>query len=219
MPGDLVSWLGGNLPEWGSDFIALTALVKSMQPGRLERAEDFAKKLETATGFTGEQIGEVLRRAEEVAELVATALDTASRAVDERKRGLLARAAAAGILGDETVKVDQSILFVRTLDLVEVPHMKLLVLIAQEPRLYNSGAVRVTGGWMHQDILTAWPGVADSLDPLVAVLQREGLIQDVSVPGAIGGVTPAWSATRYGERFVDFVATGEPTIRPDVDVD
>lgn len=38
-------------------------------------------------------------------------------------------------------------LFVRTLDQVDVQHMKLLMIIAREDRVFQGGAVRATGGW------------------------------------------------------------------------
>ena len=215
MPGDLVSQVGANPVELAGDLIGLGNIVATIFMGRLGRAGDFERRLEEATGYTAEEIAGLLQKADETAELVATALDSASRSTDERKRALLARAAAAGVVGDEQVEVDHRLLFVRTLDQLDVPHMKLLVLVARTERSFQGGAVRATGGWAWQDILASWPGVADSLAPLMAVLQREGLVEDTSIPGAIAGIAPTWNATSYGNAFVDFVVRHEPTIRPE----
>jgi len=208
VPGDIVSSMG-DPAAWAGDLISLASLAMSIRAGRRDRAADFSRSLEKDTGYTGEQIGEILQRVDELAELVATALDAAARSVDQRKRRVLARAAAIGILGDESVRVDDRILFVRTLEELDVVHMQLLNLISQDPGDYpNAGR-----HWTHEAIGKAWPGVAESVDPLVATLSSSGLIVD-SLLGTLDYPGPGWRPTPYGARFAAFVAAADPTIGP-----
>lgn len=61
MGGDLIAQMG-DPAEWASDAIALIALGHSIVGGRKRRAAEFARQLEEATGYSGEQIGEILIR-------------------------------------------------------------------------------------------------------------------------------------------------------------
>lgn len=209
---DLVSSLG-NPAEWTGDLMALGALLQSIRAGRRGRAAAFAEQLERLTGYTGEQIGEILGKFEDLQELVASALDTAGRSVDERKRALLARAAASGIVGDESVLVDDRTLFIHTLDEVDVPHMKLLVLIGHGRRVVQG--LEVVGGWDHETIIRSWPGVRDVLEPLISTLQGAGLIHDTGSTSFDGFANPQWNVTSYGQRFANFVVAGTPAIVPE----
>ncbi len=47
---------------------------------------------------------------------------------------------------------------------------------------------------------------------MISLLNREGLTRDVFIPGGIGHTGPEWRMTPYGERFVQFVATGAPEL-------
>ena len=211
MPGGDIIQALGNPAEWGGDVLGLASLINSIMVGRRNRVVDFAREVEKQTGYTPDRIGELLEDMEDLQELIAEAMGYASRATDERKRRLLARAAAAGITGDENVRVDDRVLFVRTLDQVEVPHIKLLVLLAGVKRTVQD--IVVTGHWAREEILTAWPAVADSLDPLIAKLEGEALIRNTPSANAFGG-GDAWNLTSYGARFVEFVRVGEPDLLP-----
>ncbi len=213
VPGDLVQL--GNLPEWVTAAIAARAIYGPIGKGRERRAVQWAETLLELTGYSPDELAEALERSEETAELVASAWTAGSRAVDDDKRRLLARAAAAGIVGDENVLIDDRPLFVHTLDEIDVLHMKLLVLVGEGVRKVQG--LDVTGGWSHEAIIGAWPAIAGSLEPLVAVLNGAGLIYDTSASGFDGFSQPQWNVTSYGQRFAGFVRTGAPSIRPDTD--
>lgn len=203
------------MPEWVAAAIAARAIYGPIGKGRERRAVQWAETLMELTGYSPEELADALERTEETAELVASAWTAGSRAVDEQKRRLLALAASAGIVGDERVLVDDRLLFVRTLDEIEVPHMKLLVLIGHGVRKVQG--LDVIGGWSHEAIINAWPGVASSLEPLVAVLSGTGLIYDTSATAFDGFSLPQWNVTTYGQRFTHFVRTGAPPILPDTE--
>lgn len=208
MAADIVQSIGAGAEVFGGAM----AIASYVRAGRAERAEHFTRMLTELTGYSPQELGERLEGVENLQELVATAMDAASRSTDERKRRLLARAAAVGILGDESVRVDDRVLFVRTLDGVDVPHMKLLVLLTGTKRTVQN--IVVTGCWSNDEIVERWPGVAESLDPLLAVLENQALVRGASSGNVFGG-SELWNLTNYGARFVDFVRAGEPTIRPD----
>lgn len=176
----------------------------------------WADTLLELTGYSAEELSAALERSEETAELVATAWNAGSQTVDEQKRQLLARAAAASILDDPTVLVDDRSLFIRTLGQVEVPDMKLLVLIAEGVR--HIQGIEVAGAWSHEAIIDAWPGVAGSIDLLISTLSGAGLIHDTGGANfnTFGGGAQ-WNVTNYGRRFTDFVRTGAPSIVPDIE--
>jgi len=208
---DLVSL--GDLPEWIGDGVAAIALYGGIRGARARRALTFCRDLENATGFTADQLRDFLENHDELSEIAARAWDAGSRAVDERKRRLLARALAAGFVGDETVALDDVPQFVRTLDQVDPVHVKLLGVICA-PRTIQGLTVTGAVGW--ELMAEAWPGILQNYDPLVALLQREGLIRDVAIGGGgLGSGEPMWSVSNYGERFVCFVKNAEPSLLED----
>lgn len=104
--------MAGNVPEWGALAVALRSMIASE---RVSRGADFAVMLEEAAGLSPDDLLRAVEQSHEHAELLATAWDAASRAPDERKRRLLARAAAQGLTADGA-EIDDVPLFVRTLD-------------------------------------------------------------------------------------------------------
>jgi hypothetical protein len=196
----------GNLPEWGALGIALREVIRAKRDAR---EMDFPSLLEDATGLSPEDLIRTVEQSDELAEIVATSWNAANRSPDERKRRLLVKAAAAGLDGDEFVRVDDVPLFVRTIDELEAVHMKLMRVLLTER---NYQGLPVMGAMPISMIVEEWPGIDGSVEPLVAMLVREGLVRDVSVPGAVGAVGPQWSLSPYGERFYGFVMASVPEI-------
>jgi hypothetical protein len=211
MPGNLVQL--GSVPEWVAAAIAARAVYGPIGKDRLRRAVEWAEQLLDLTGYSAEELTTTLERSEELTALVATAWDAGSRAVNDSKRGLLALAAAAGIIGDENVSIDDLPLFVRTLDQVDAIHMKFLILLGEPVRQEGEALLSISGGTPTGTLVSRWPVIENTVDPLMSVLNREGLIRDVSVPGGIGHTGPEWRMSPYGERFVQFVDAGAPEPR------
>jgi hypothetical protein len=211
VPGDLVQL--GTVPEWVAAAIAARAVYGPIGRDRLRRAVEWAEQLLDLTGLSAEQLAATLDQSEQLTDLVATAWDAGSRAVNDSKRRLLALAAAAGIVGDENVSIDDLPLFVRTLDQVDAIHMKLLILLGEPVRQEGEALLSISGGTPTGNLVARWPAIEDTVDPLMALLNREGLIRDVSIPGGIGHTGPEWRMSPYGERFVLFVNAGAPELR------
>jgi hypothetical protein len=205
MPSDVELW-GAVLPSWLAGLSGTVAAIQGIGARREDSARRWAEHFEELLGLTPEEVRERLAADATTAELVDEAMVTGARSVDDAKRRLLARAAVAGIKGDEDVRIDDLPLFIRTLADVDAVHMKLLRLV-NEPMLQEGKAILSNSGGAPIDNLAArWPAIADTIDPLLAALQREGLIRDVSIPGSIGHSGPEWSVTPYGQRFAQFVS-------------
>lgn len=180
------------------------ALRSTIASKRVSRAADFAVMLEEAAGLSPDDLLRAVEQSDEHAELLATAWDAASRAPDERKRRLLARAAAQGITTDGA-KIDDVPLIVRTLDELEPVHMKLLEVL-RTVRVVQNGSLRVMGAMTTKQVVEEWPEARESVEPIMAMLIREGLVLDVSVTQeATGFGGSLWSLSPYGERFYAFI--------------
>ncbi len=105
--------------------------------------------------------------------------------------------AAAGITGNEEVRVADRPLFVKSLDALEAPEIQLLRVLRDRPDWDRGPATRA-------DIDSIWPGADGNLDHIVAVLVSEGLARQSEVATHIG-----WQISDYGLRFLEFVRTGQ----------
>ena len=105
-------------------------------------------------------------RSDATSEIVARAWDSASRSVDESKRQLLAKVAAAAITGDTAgALVDDIPLFVQTLDAVEAVHIELMAIMMT---LVNNNLGVIT--WQSIVESPAGAGFIHTLDPILSVL-------------------------------------------------
>ncbi len=211
MPQDLVQW--GNVPEWLEGLAATGAALGGIGARRQRSAKQWAAHFEALVGMAPDELRRRLENNDVAAETVAAGFSAGARATDDSKRKLLARAAAVGIMGDENVTIDDVPLFVRTLDDIEAVHMKLLRLVMEPVAPVGVGLLSASGGTPTESLASQWPAIAETIDPLLAALVREGLVRDVSVPGSIGTIGPEWKVSPYGERFIRFVLTGAPELR------
>lgn len=176
--------IAGNIPAWISAGLAGYSLKKS------SRAEQFFLELQAA-GLDAKKIADAVSQAERFGDLLEDATEVALRSTDGDRRTILARAYAAGIEGG--LAIDDLQFFIRTMREVDPIHMKLLRAIQQR------------GSVSDQQLLVAWPEAASMLKPMRALLDREGLIEDVSLGISTSYATGSWSITDYGHRFLTFV--------------
>jgi hypothetical protein len=200
----------GTLPEWIGGVAAAAGLYRGIGGSRAKRAVEFARLLEELTGYSPDDLRAAIEPDDHLAEIVSGAWDAASRSVDGAKRRMLARAAASGILNDAGVRLDDLPHFVRTLADVEPIHMKLLVFIGEPQSPEGATLLSPSGGIPRARLIDCLPAMADSLEPLLALLQRDGLIDNIAIPSAIGTISSEWGITPYGRRFVDFIAADLP---------
>lgn len=159
--------------------------------------------------FVGRAVGDE-RQHELLARALLLAQDTASR----DKRRALGRAIAAGT-ADDGARVDEEQLFVRVLDELDVPHIRLLQLMATVPTHYadRGDAHRA---WMPWAIKVADAGLADVMYSLVATLERHGLIWGSrdDYPTPVQTMEREYQITGYGEWLLARLAPSEPEDLP-----
>lgn len=208
----LVSLLGDYLPAWIGAATGLRALQLERQKSR---AEDFVTKLLDDPRLSPEALVERMKASENVYELVLEGLDRALSSAAEEKRWLLARVVRAAFEHPDDARLDDYGVLLRTVGGLEPYHVRVLVTIskptASDPRYAGS---RLEGakstGFLEVDLHA---DQRDLLQPVLAVLEREGLITNAASGTYGGGV--AWVLTNYGYRLLAFLADrfGEVDLR------
>ena len=160
---------------------------------------------------TPEDFVEFIKKAvcdEEHQELLARSLTIAQDTAMRDKRRALGRALASAA-SDIGTKVDEELLFIRVLDDVDEPHIRLLrIMSAVPPHLAQRGLE--ARQWYPWSIAQADPGLADVVWSLFGPLERHRLIWsagDYLVPG--GAMQPQYEITPYGEWFLTRLAEPE----------
>jgi hypothetical protein len=171
-------------PEWVGAATGVVAMA------RRRRSDDYFTELRAA-GITPEQLLEAVQQSERLGDLLIDATDTAIGCEDLQRRRLLARALAAGI--EAGVPIDDAQFFIRSLAVVDPIHMKLLGLIATRGEVSTPQMEQV------------WPEATTFLKPMRAALDREGIIEDMTLGVQNAYATGSWGLTEYGHRFIDFV--------------
>jgi hypothetical protein len=182
-PSSLVP-LAGSAPEWIGASLSVIALRRS------SRVKDFLDEL-LAAGVTSERLVTAVEQSEILGDLLHEAANAAAECSDEQRRKLLARALVAGIEGG--VELDDARFFTRTMRQVDPVHMKLLGLVSVHQPLSS------------QEMGRAWPDAQSMIKPMRARLNREGLIEDMSLGVTNAFASGSWGLTDYGHRFLNFV--------------
>lgn len=200
-------WVGAG-GAVGQALAAAGQLYFGVRAARQDAAAEFTRLLTEMLDLSAEEMAELLGH-DRLAELVGYAWEAAARTGSEEKRWILARIAAAGLRGEvDDAEIDPLPLLVRTVETLDGPHIRLLVLIAT-PRP-GTGQLRGTAleGFLAVDDLEGlWPGAAGLVKPMLAVLERENLVEDRAV--GTWDYRPAYRITAYGRRFLRYLP-GEP---------
>jgi hypothetical protein len=183
---DLIPLIG-SAPEWASTAIAVLATRQK------SRVTDFFDQL-VELGITPERLSDAVAQAERLGDLLTESAETAGRCPDAERRRLLALAVVSGV--EDSVPIDDLQFFTRAMREVSPIHMKLLGLIASKTELST------------QDMALQWPEASEMLNPMRALLDREGLIEDISLGVSNSYATGSWALTPYGHRFMQFVQSG-----------
>jgi hypothetical protein len=202
MAGELVPFLFGNLPEWAAVGIGGYGLKRG-----IERAEDFEALLLKDTGKTAQVLMTIMENHDLFSEIVERGMQAASRTASLSKRQLLARVVSRALDGTGMATPNDHLLLVKTVDAIEPPHVQMLVLIST-PRPGQTRWVRtlIEGALTEEDVVALWPEVRVTFRPIMAVLVREGLVEDVGAHITGGLNTPAYRPTAYGRRFLEFLS-------------
>lgn len=160
--------------------MALSATSIAMDiRGRRER--DFYDELMADPDLSAETILELMQVQDLFAEIVERGLEGARKSSSEKKRRLLGRVVASALDGSGFATPDRYLLLVRTIEAIEPVHVQVLVLLATPVAQHGEYARSSMEGWSsNSDLLRRRAEIGDVLEPVLAVLVREGLAQDMT---------------------------------------
>lgn len=204
-----------DLPVWIGALANATSVAVNLSQGvrsaRDKAATEFARLLDQMLELSAEEIEEALGH-ERLAQLVGSAWEAASRTASEKKRWMLAGLAAAALRGEtDDAIVDPLPLYLRTVAAVDEPHLRLLALVANAPRgEAQRNPAAPEGSLSAQELQEQWPGARRFVKTILAVLVREGLIEDRAL-GAVNYGEPLYGVTDYGREFLGYLPEGDTT--------
>jgi hypothetical protein len=171
----------GSIEQWLSNAIQATTAVGQLILGvathRTKQAEDWGNKVEEITGLEPDELRRAVEADPALAELLWRSLDAAAETASDDKRHLLAQVAAAALRGDTTPeRIDRLQFLMRPVLALDPPHITLLVVIGKLIGDHVSEANRVLIPVRWTELVAAWPGGREMLDPAIAALEREALI-------------------------------------------
>jgi hypothetical protein len=193
---------------------ALSKVADVLGRNRAEHAADTLLDAAAAAGAqTDEELLEFIGQAvsdQRKQELLALALIIAQDTASRDKRRALGRAIASGTETDGAL-VDQEQLFVRVLDDLDVPHVRLLRLMATVPA-HHAERGQDHRAWMAWSITRADPGLREVVYSLLDTLQRHGLIwaQPGEYHTPAGTMEREYHISSYGEWFTERLTEPPP---------
>jgi hypothetical protein len=214
-----VSAAAGRLSEDMMDVVA--ALWRQ----RRDRMQRFADEAEASSCTRMEELLQEAAADPRTLEMLARSVEAAARSLDEQKIDLLARIFVSGVR--DSAKVDEAIILIEALRQLEMPHLRLLTVLAKpgphlvpgrptedRPRTPENMARIPT--WRIEDILQEDPGLSDAFDALIARLYAFGFVYDEG-SGRLD-YEPLWFLTQLGRACVDYLGergsgllNGEPS--------
>jgi hypothetical protein len=213
---DLEPWTAGAAPVVlaGLDYISGTISSRRLDHATetlTDAASEFgAKTTEEFIVFVEAAVSD-----EERQELLARALTIAQDTAMRDKRRALGRvvAQAAEEIG---TKVDKQLIYLRVIDDLDEPHIRLLRLMTTKPphqdavnrqrEAVDEAPIRQ---WHPSDLGHADPGIAEVVWYLMPALERHGLISGGYQVMTWAGHEPEYVITPYGEWFLTMLAEPE----------
>lgn len=185
--------------------VGVAQLHLSVQGARKQALVEFGRLLDEMLSLSPEEIAELLGD-ECLSQLVGHAWEAAARTASEEKRWVLARITAAALRGEtDDAKVDPFPLLLRTVAAVTEPDLHLLALLACAPPHGEQDTTAVPEGSLSaHELEEQWPGARGLVTPMIAVLEREGVIEDRAL-GNVNYHKPLYGLTDYGRRFLRYL--------------
>lgn len=185
--------------------VGVAQLYVSVRDARTKALVEFVRLLEERLGLSAEEMAELVED-ERLAQLFSHAVETAARTASEEKRWVLARITAAALRGEtDDATVDPFPLLLRTVAAVTEPDLRLLALVARAPPHDGQDTAAVPEGSLSaQQLEEQWPGARGLVTPMIAVLEREGLMEDRAL-GSVNYHKPLYGLTDYGRRFLRYL--------------
>ncbi len=117
---------------------------------------------------------------------------------------------------DTGTKVDKELVYLRVLDDLDEPHIRLLRLMTTKPPRQDAVNRQMEAigrtpirQWHPSDLGQADPGLAEVVRSLLPVLDRHGLISGGYEVLTQAGREPEYTVTRYGEWVLNLLAAPE----------
>lgn len=161
--------------------------------------------------MTPDEFARFLTQNEDAAELLQYVVDISISARSKQKRHALGVVAARALTHFDSDTVAESQMMLRTLELLDSPHIRVLVMLARTwPPPPREARAENNGGITEAQLLEEWPGLARTMTPIITVLDGQGLIRNV-LDQTWGGGT-AWTITEYGHLLLEALTLG--SLRP-----
>lgn len=194
----------GDLPSWIEASGVLVAVGDTLRRRQRERVVDFSQTVADIIGDPDRLVA--IGESDELLDIAEKGFHAAARARSADKRWLLAKVVASAVAGDDA-RIEVQDVYLDTVEALEPYHIRLLVTIATPRR--GGGQLagsRLVGAITEDELAERQPDDRHLVRPLLAALEREGLISDVAV-GTLD-YRAAWSLTGYGRRFLRFLPDG-----------
>lgn len=180
-----------------------------------ETLTDAAKELAGDTAEQLRRISDAAASDETYQELLARALTIAQDTAMRDKRRALGRVLASA-LEDTGTRVDSEIAFTRMLADLDPVHIRVLKIMSRRPKHLDQIAEQMNAAddpkairqWYAWSIISADPGLEDSVHGALRVLEQHGLIEDrgmAPVPPP-HGLQHEYQITGYGDYLIDRLA-------------
>jgi hypothetical protein len=140
------------------------------------------------------EVGDRIAEDERLLHLGSRVLEEAARIVEDERRRALARTVANAIADGDVVEVEGVV--ARALIALEAPHVQVLARLSH-PQPGSSAAFARWPIYSLKMLEDCLPGAAEVLDPIMAVLEREGL---VFAKGSAHFAKREWTITDFGRR-------------------
>jgi hypothetical protein len=202
--GSPVHW--GDVPTWISAVTGtaggVAAVFRILSKRQEAQAGTFFTMLDELADLESEDVRHLVEDNPVVAEILGRAAEEAARTASDHKRYLLAQVAAAALRGDATPGQINALLYLeRTVIALDPADLTLLVVIGTT----SEGKPRLEGEQVSRAEMQArWPSPPDLLDPALAMLEQQGLIEGVSV---YDGGTSTYRLRPYSQQFLRHLLT------------
>jgi hypothetical protein len=180
----------------------------ALREGRgLRNAELLAIAAMDATGLSPEEFTSWAQAKEGRTMLFTSAVESAFNTMSQVKVSALARVLKENLVDD--AKIDLGILIVAALGDLDTPHLRVLrAMVLDEPiRLVSEEFAE--GAWPLSGLRERFPSLAPGLPPIMATLERQGLVRGGgwAATAPDGGPDDVWTAAEFGRICLDYLGS------------
>jgi hypothetical protein len=196
-----VQW--GDVGTWLGTAAGIAALFRGLGNRQQVQFQGWIEMLEELTDLEPEELRRTVEDHSVIAEIFALAAEEAARTASDHKRYLLARVATAALRRDATPgQIDALLYLERTVVALNPADLTLLIVIGttedDQPRPVGEEQVS------RQEMLARWNGHPDLLDPALAMLEQQGLIEGTT---SWGGSASTCRLRPYSQHFLKHLLT------------